>query len=181
MPRPLVVDLDHSLIRTDVLLRSGLMFLREHPLQFLLPPLWLWRGRAVLKEQLALRVELDASRLPYEPSVVALLREAREQGRETVLATASHARYARQVADHLGLFDRVLATEGGSNLKGSAKARELVEHYGREGFDYVGDSRADVPVWAVAHTAYLVNPSRVVLRRARALGKPLELLGSRHA
>lgn len=175
--RPLVVDLDGSLIRSDVLMESGLQFLHKHPFQALAPLSWLSRGRAAVKSELAQRVEIDVSLLPYEPTVLALIEQARADGRETVLATASHEKYARLVAAHLQCFDRVMATTESDNLKGPRKAQALVAIFGKEQFDYVGDSAADIPVWSVAHTAYMVNPGNGLARQVQASGRPVELLG----
>jgi 4-hydroxybenzoate polyprenyltransferase len=89
--------------------------------------------------------------------VLAFLREERKRGRRIVLATASWEALAQRVADHLGLFDEVLATTRAGNLKGPAKAAHLVSRWGERGFDYVGDSMADVPVWERARSVYVVD------------------------
>jgi len=180
---PLVIDLDGSLIRSDMLLESGLQFIHENPMRALAPLLWLRRGKAVLKDELARHVDIDASLLPYDPEVLALINTARLQGRETVLATASHEKYARAVSQHLQCFDRVMASTHQHNLKGKNKSQALTEAWGEGQFDYVGDSAADIPVWAAAHKAYIVSPSTDLLQKAQqanasttALAAPRELL-----
>jgi 4-hydroxybenzoate polyprenyltransferase len=82
-----------------------------------------------------------------------------------VLATGAHRSIAEKVAARLGLFDEVLATEGGVNLVGEAKADVLVSRYGKGGFDYIGDSAADIPVWRAAGLRWVVGP------RARSLSR----------
>jgi len=167
---PLVVDLDGTLIRSDLLLESGLMFVRQHPLRALAPLAWLASGKAHLKGELARHTELDVAGLPYDTRVIALIEEERAKGRQIILATASHQTYADQVAQHLKLFDQVLATAGGTNLSARRKRDRLVQEFGDKGFDYVGNSADDLPVWASARHAYVVNPERGVEARARALG-----------
>jgi 4-hydroxybenzoate polyprenyltransferase/phosphoserine phosphatase len=153
----LVIDLDGTLILSDLLWESIALFLRRHLLRVWLLPLWLWRGKAGFKQRIAARVELDPAALPYDPQLLAFIREERERGRETVLATGAAGRLAQLVAGHLGLFDRVLATGPGINLTSHNKARELEALYGRGGYDYVGNSRADLPVWLGSRNAYSVT------------------------
>ena len=74
------------------------------------------------------------------------------------------------IADHLGLFARVFATEGAINLSGANKRAALESAYGRHGFDYVGDNRKDLAIFSVAREALLVSPSRSLLEKATALG-----------
>jgi 4-hydroxybenzoate polyprenyltransferase len=156
---PLCVDCDGTLLRTDLLHESLFLLLKSSCLSILRLPFWLLRGRAHFKQEISDRVTVDASRLPYNDEVVELVARARAEGRTTVLATASPRRQAQQVADHLGLFDRVVATDGDQNLKGPHKAAHLEQLFGRAGFIYVGDSRADLPVWAASGGAVVVSAS----------------------
>lgn len=156
--RPIVVDLDGTLIKTDLLQETANDFLARAPWRLWQAAGWLRSGRAHLKHQLAQRSALDVSLLPFNEDVLAWLRAQKAQGRTLVLATASHEQLAHQVADHLGLFDRVIATSADDNVKGVRKRDRLVADYGQGGYEYVGDSRADVPVWRAAAVAHLVGP-----------------------
>jgi 4-hydroxybenzoate polyprenyltransferase/phosphoserine phosphatase len=178
MPHPLVVDLDGTLVRTDLLVEAALCYSKEGWLSFARLPLWLLRGKSVLKERLADAVRLDVSRLPYNEAVLSLIEDARRNGRQVVLATASPRPFADDVARHLGVFDQVLATEGDVNLKASRKRDRLVGAFGEKGFDYVGDSRADLTVWASAGHAYLVDPAAGVARAARRQGNVSAVISS---
>lgn len=169
--KPVVVDLDGTLIDSDVLVESLNQFLIYHPLQFASPLLWLTKGKVTLKEELAKRASLDVSALPYNRALIDWLTSEKQQGRRLVLATASHSLLAQQVAQHLQLFDEVLASDDTTNLKARAKADALVSRFGRHGFDYVGNDWPDVAVWACADTAHLVNPSDSLLQSAQAVGK----------
>jgi phosphoserine phosphatase len=94
------------------------------------------------------------------------LREQKAQGRTLVLVTASHRQFAEPIADHLGLFDDVLATDGDRNLAGAHKAEILVERYGEHGFDYAGNAAIDLAVWKHARHAIVVNASASVAQQA---------------
>lgn len=154
---PLVVDLDGTLIHSDLLWEALVLFLKTRLLALWRLPLWLCGGKASFKEKLAASVELDASALPYDRTLLATLAAARAEGRVLVLATGAQRRFADLVADHLQLFDRVLATEDGHNLTSHNKAAALVAAFGEGGFDYVGNATADLPVWLRSRSAYAVT------------------------
>jgi 4-hydroxybenzoate polyprenyltransferase/phosphoglycolate phosphatase-like HAD superfamily hydrolase len=154
---PLVVDLDGTLIQTDLLFESLWRALAMGPRAVLTFLGQLARGRAALKAHLADVVTIDPAALPYDPAVLDLVREARAAGRTTVLCTASDQRLARAVAGHLGLFDEVHGSDGVRNLKGPNKAAFLVERFGEGGFDYVGDALADRAVWSRANAAISIG------------------------
>ncbi len=166
---PLCVDCDGTLIRTDLLHESVFLLLKSSWLTVIRLPFWLMRGKAYMKQQLSQRVELDAAKLPYNDEVIALLRTARAEGRSTVLVTASPRRQAQLVADHLGLFDSVEASDGTVNLAGSNKAAHLEKLYGRGGFIYAGNSETDLPVWAASSGAIVVSASRALNEAAAKL------------
>lgn len=165
-PPPLCVDLDGTLIKTDLLIESFFLLLKTHPLVVLLVPFWLLCGKARLKQELARRVELDVATLPYHPAFLTWLCEQHARGRYLVLATSAAETFARQVADHLGIFSQVIATTDDANLSGQRKAERLCQCFGERGFDYAGNGRVDVAVWAHAHQAILVNPAHRVRDQA---------------
>jgi 4-hydroxybenzoate polyprenyltransferase/phosphoserine phosphatase len=154
---PLCVDLDGTLLKTDLLWESLVRLLKQNPFCVLAVPLWWMRGRAFLKRQIAARVELDIATLPCNKSFVVFLRDEKRQGRPLILATASDRELATQVADQVGLFDEVLASDGKMNLRAGNKARSLTGRFGERGFDYAGNSSPDLVVWAAAREAIVVN------------------------
>ena len=163
---PLCVDLDGTLIRTDVLWESLMQLLKRRPFCVLLVPFWLLRGRAHLKQQIAARVELDVSVLPYHREFVEFLRVEHREGRTLILTTAADQRLADRVAEHVGLFKEVLASNGETNLRGTNKVRHLEKRFGPRGFDYAGNSTVDLPVWQGSRRAIVVNASEGLAQRA---------------
>ena len=155
--RPLVVDLDGTLCRTDTLWETFFAAWRVCwwlPLPALI---WLMGSRARLKSRMAVIALPSTASLPWNANVIDALRVARSHGRTCVLATAANERVANACASALGLIDVVLASNDTVNLKGAAKAELLVSKYGAGGFDYIGDSRADLPVWSQAAGKYSVS------------------------
>src|SRR4051794_14716931 len=166
---PLCVDLDGTLIYTDLLWESLVQLLKHKPLSFLLVPFWWARGRAYLKAQLAARVSLEPASLPYNEPLLRFLREEQRRGRPIYLVTASDSLLARPVADHLRLFNEVLASDGVTNLRGKNKGARLSQRFGGRGFDYAGNSTVDLPVWEQSRQAIVVNGSRSLAARAAQL------------
>jgi len=163
---PLCVDLDGTLIKSDVLWESMTLLLKRNPLYLFALPFWLLGGRAALKKEIAARTELNAASLPYHQPFLEYLKAERRQGRKLILATAADRRLAQNVAAHLGIFDDVMASDGQTNLRGKNKAKALVARFGNKGFDYAGNSTVDLPVWQQAHHAIVVNANESLARQA---------------
>ncbi|NLA68816.1 MAG: UbiA family prenyltransferase [Gammaproteobacteria bacterium] len=156
---PLVVDLDGTLTPVDTLLESLVLLLRRRPAAMFRLPFWLASGRAGFKSRVAATLGRSPRHLPWREPLLAYLREQKRMGRPIVLATAAHRSIADAVADELGLFDSVIATDGGVNLKGKAKLDAIRERFGDQ-FAYAGDSRADLALWRHAAAALPVGRPR---------------------
>lgn len=176
---PLVVDLDGTLIRTDLLVETFLLLVKQRFWLIFLTPIWLMRGKAWLKQQIASHVVLDAKNLPYHGEFMSYLTSEHETGRTIVLATASHRLLAETVSAQVGLFDVVLATEYPNNLSGTKKMEWLVEKFGEKNFDYAGNARVDLKIWPHARKAILVNPHFGVERKLRDIIEPERIFFSR--
>jgi len=166
---PLCVDLDGTLVKTDLLWEGFFLLLKENPSALLRLPFWWWKGIAALKDEIARRTLPDCELLPYRSEVLALIHQAQAAGRHVVLVSAAHESLAAKVAQHLRCFNEVIATRDGVNLKGEHKRDALAQRFGRKGFDYVGDARADLPVLAAARRGFLVTNNRRLLRHAQAI------------
>lgn len=167
--KPLVVDLDGSLLRTDVLYESLLNVLPLGLQANLAAVRALAHGKAGVKHHFAQASELDYTNLPYNSCVLDLIQAAKARGRKVYLVTAANAKHAKAIADHLGIFDGWFASDIETNLSGPLKANILTATFGKNGFDYIGNGRSDLPVWAIADKAYGVDLSNSVKSRLVAL------------
>jgi len=174
---PLFVDLDGTLVASDCAFELLLARLKRRPLDLFLILYWLLRGRACLKARLAAEEAFDASLLPYRQEVCDFLRAERANQRIVYLATAADRRIADRVAAHLGFFSGVIASDETCNLKGIRKL-VAIKALAKDGFAYAGDSSADLPIWAEAETAILVNAPRSVIKKLNALGKATVVLAT---
>lgn len=151
------MDLDGTLIEGDSTVMSVLGLLRRSPLiAIVLLPMLLW-NRARFKDEVAKRYVPDVTTFTYIPQVVAFAREQKGQGRTVVLATASHETVANRVAQYLGCFDGVIASDREHYRGGHGKAQALTERFGDRGFVYAGNEARDLPVWEAAAAAILVR------------------------
>ena len=164
---PLCVDLDGTLIKSDVFFESILALLKKSPWA-IFPLLW-WslRGWSFLKRRVALRVPVRVEMLPYREQVLEFLQRERESGRRILLVTAADQAVAEAIGNYVGQFDAVYGSDGRMNLKGRTKAGFLAGMFGTNHFDYIGDSYADLPVWTAARFAYVVGDERIANKVAR--------------
>ena len=173
------VDLDGTLVRTDLFLESLVQLIRRNPFNIFQIILWILKGRSFAKERVANCVNLSVEHLPYETQLLDYLREQKEQGKRIILATASHRLYAEQVATHLGIFDDIIATQAENNLKGRSKLVAILEAAGGAEFAYAGDSSADRPIWEAASSNILVNAPGKDVQTAKANQKAEKIIESR--
>ncbi|WP_254062184.1 UbiA family prenyltransferase [Acidobacterium sp. S8] len=166
--RPLCVDLDGTLVKSDTLVDSLLVLMRTQPGSALKVFRWVLDGKAALKAKVSEHVSLDVANLPYNRSLLAFLEEERGMGRSIYLATGADTRLARRIADHLGIFTGVLASDGSTNLIGNHKLAGLQSKFGEAGYDYIGNARPDLPLLEHAGEAMLANPHGSLLPQVRS-------------
>lgn len=154
---PLAVDLDGTLLKSDMLLESFLAMVRNNPLTLFLVPLWLMKGKAWMKAQIALRSHIDVRHLPYRESVLAYLHKEKASGRKIYLATATNASFAQPIAEHLAIFDGVFASSDSLNLSGTRKRDALVAAFGEKQFVYAGNEPVDLAIWKSSAAAIVAG------------------------
>lgn len=167
----IAVDLDGSLIKTDSLYESVVQLLRNSPITILQLFFWLLKGKARLKAEVAKRVSLNPLTLPYNQELITWLKDQKTMGRKVILCTASDQLIAQSIADHLGMFDAVIASDGKTNVAGSNKRLVLQQAFGERGYDYVGNSASDIEVWYGACKAIVVNARGSILKKVHTVAE----------
>ncbi|WP_086934328.1 UbiA family prenyltransferase [Agarilytica rhodophyticola] len=156
---PVFVDMDGTLVKSDIaqeLLLQSFKNINQLKHIFTL----CFSGRSHIKRFLAENNEFSASLLPYNQEIIDYLQQQKAAGRKIILATASDEIIAHKVAEHTGLFDDVIASTPGSNLKGENKLKAIKAYSSDKGFEYIGDSTADFPIWKDADKSGFVNPPK---------------------
>ena len=160
------VDLDGTLIKNDILFDSAMMFVSKNILNVFMLIIWVFKGRTILKHNLAKEVCPNVTLLPYNNEVVSRLKFLKDDGAYLVLATASHEIIAKKISKHLGFFDEVIATSSEINMAGQNKRNILNQKFGEKCYTYFGNSFDDFAVWDSAKVVIVVNPSDKVLNKA---------------
>lgn len=179
---PIFVDLDGTIVRTDLFLESILRFLKVNPLRLFALLGWILQGRSLAKARIARVDRLDVRSLPYNDEVIEYLKTQRARGRRLILATAAHWRPARAVSRHLGIFDDVIASDAHHNLKGRVKLERIRADLRENSFAYCGDHRSDRELWRAAVAGIFVSAPRadvIEARRRNALEKEFSDRSSR--
>jgi 4-hydroxybenzoate polyprenyltransferase len=176
---PLFIDLDGTLIKSDLLVESFILLIKRNPLIIFKIPFWLLRGKAHLKSKIAERIHIDPAHLPFHSGFLSFLHEEAARGRELILASASNVIPANQVADHLGIFRKVLASDDTLNLAGKKKLKAILETCNNGEFDYAGNASTDLVIWAHCRKAILVNPGRGIEKTIRKKANIQEIFEER--
>ena len=176
--RVIAVDLDGTLTLTDTLYEAALVLARSKPIMLFLLPFWLVKSVAYFKLKVAENSVLDVTTLPYNAPFIDWLKEQKARGKTIVLCTAANELIARNVYKHFDLFDDFIASDENTNLKSANKRKELEDKYGEHGYDYAGNSSADLEVWAGAAQAIVVNASVTVLTKASKVASVSETFPS---
>lgn len=162
---PLIVDLDGTLIHSDILYETFLVAIKNNFFIFFISFYWILRGKAFLKSKLArYACNFDVTTLPYNKNFVDWLKSEKRKNRLIILCTATHNIIANKIGAHLGLFNEIISTNDNLNLSGKNKADILSRRFGFKKFDYVGNSFADIQVWKIARYAYGVNVSNLLVK-----------------
>ncbi len=168
--RPLCVDLDGTLVKSDTLVDSLLVLVRTRPALIFALPLQLFRGRAALKAFVTSHVSLDVDHLPYNRTLLQFLHEERARGRALYLVTGADVRLAQRVAAHLGIFTGVLGSDGEVNLIGTRKLDRLRMQFSGGEYGYIGNDTSDLPLLEHAAQIMVANPSLRLRLRMRFRG-----------
>ena len=172
-PKPLILDVDGTFLRTDMLFETFWAGLGRDPWNVLRLSVRHFRKPAILKEKLAAIAPLRTDLLPVNPEIAEMAKAAQVEGSEVILASASHRSLVQDLAQTHDLSPRVFASDAGHNLKGVNKAAALTEAFGERGFHYAGNEPTDIPVWEKADAAIIVGNYDTISKDLSAKGHPV--------
>ena len=156
-PSVLYVDLDGTFTKSDLFLESLFLATKDDPLVLFWCCIWLLKGKAYLKAELALRVNVQTHLLPLNTNFYSFLIEQKLKHRKIVLATASHEKHAESVCNDYDIFDSYISSDVNKNLKGKCKLLQIQSESPR--FSYAGNSEEDFIIFTQSQESYLVNPT----------------------
>lgn len=173
---PLCVDLDGTLIYTDSILEATILAVKHKPWLIFVLFFWILKGKNYFKHNVLLIAKPDAELLPYNQDVIDLIKQAKSEGRRIVLTTASLEDVAVDVNNYLNLFDQLIFSTETHNNRSSNKTNTLIEKFGRENFDYIGNSNADLNVFAACRNAYLLSNSSALKKKTASVNSNLTVI-----
>lgn len=153
---PLVVDLGAVLFATGLVGESLIALARERPLDLCKVAFWRAGGRPLLARRLMERTPPEPEPRDYRSDLLAYLADKKRDGVPLVLITEADRATAEALAGRLGEFDMLISSDDGAGVTVEERRERLISEFGPGGFDYLGESPKDVPVWAAARHAVLV-------------------------
>jgi 4-hydroxybenzoate polyprenyltransferase len=170
---PLCVDLDGTLLKSDLLFETLISFIKKNFFTFPFKLFfWVLHGKAFLKYKLAENSSVNILNLPYNEELIQWLKdEKNNNNRYLVLVTAANKKLAQKIFDNFIFFDQLIASDITSNYSGKQKANILINFFGAKGFDYVGNSWVDLNVWKFSRNAIVVDPPFFLINKIKGILK----------
>jgi len=169
----LYVDLDGTLIKTDILYESVLMLLKNNILYLFVLPFWWFKGKSILKYNVSKLVDINPKILPYNKAFLDYLKQQHQQGRKLILTTATTEKYAKAIADYLDIFTQTIASSVDKNISGAVKLNAISSHSDK--FIYAGNAVIDLKVFPYAQESIIVNPTYRLKKRLNELSNITEI------
>ena len=163
----MVVDLDGTLVRSNLLHEMWITMAFRHPLKLIANVL----GRRAAPPV----APICCATLSFRPEVLALINAARAEGRSVHLVTAADQSVVEEIQRFLGCFDSVYGSDSKRSLRGPERLAWLRERF-PDGFAYAGNNRADVPIWKAATVAILVGKGVAHAAQVRASGVEVKVI-----
>ena len=163
--RILFVDLDGTLIKEDL---SNLAFkhsLKNYPFRTLFYLLiFLLRGKPYLKDRISKNFEIPFEKLTFNKAAFDFIREVKNRHRVVYLISGSHQILVDQMGRHLNIFFESFGTRDNFNMVGSNKVQFIKENLKIQDFDYLGNSRQDLPIWKYTKRAIHTNAPKELIK-----------------
>lgn len=173
--KPLFVDLDGTLIREDLSHMAFFYCFKKKPLLCLYYLfIFLFLGRAYLKEKISKNFIVDLSRLKKNHKCIEFIKEAKNFNRMIYLISGSHQLLVDQVSNQLNLFNGVFGTHKNFNMIGKNKIVYINQKLKIFDFDYIGNSKQDLPIWKHTKKVIFTNAQPNLKKKIKKLN--LEIL-----
>ena len=153
----IAVDLDGTIIFTDVLYEQIINLIKTNPLYIFYLFFLIFKGKAKFKSYVAKKTKLNYKNLPYNIDLINWLKLQFKSKKKIILCTAANKKVAQKIAKFFYFFSMVISSDSKVNNTGVNKRKILTKKFGLKGYDYVGNDYDDLIVWEGANKSYLVN------------------------
>ena len=156
----LFVDLDGTLIREDLSNLAFINFLKKNPLKlFIYLLIFLIKGTPYLKEKISKNFDVPINELTFNKSALNYIRDVKNRHRVVYLISGSHQILVDQIDQHLKIFFESFGTKNNFNMVGKNKVKFINEKLNIIEFDYLGNSKKDLPIWGHCKKIIYTNVS----------------------
>ena len=158
--RILFVDLDGTLIKEDLSNLAFLHCLKKKPLRlFFYLVIFLIKGKSYLKEKISKDFTVPISKLTFNRSALNYIRDVKNRHRVVYLISGSHQILVDQIDQDLKIFFESFGTTSNFNMVGYNKVKFINEKLNIIEFDYLGNSKKDLPIWEHCRKIIYTNVS----------------------
>ena len=158
--RILFVDLDGTLIREDLSYLAFFNFLKKYPLKLIIYMLiFIIKGKPYLKEKISKSFEVPIKKLTFNKNALNYIRDVKNRHRVVYLISGSHQILVDQIDQHLKIFFESFGTKNNFNMVGNNKVKFINENLNIIEFDYLGNSKKDLPIWKYCKKIIYTNVS----------------------
>ena len=106
MTTALYIDLDKTLIRSELYWECLVSLLKARPFYIFLVPFWRLKGKGYVISKIASLIDLDIAYLPYNQNLLTWLKK-KQQHKKVILLSPANQDLANKIAAHCACFSEV--------------------------------------------------------------------------
>ena len=156
----LFVDLDGTLIKEDLSNLAFLHSLKYYPFKTLFYLfVFLFKGKSYLKGKISKNFDIPFKNLTYNKAAFDFIREVKERHQIVYLISGSHQLLVDQMGRYLNIFFESFGTRDNFNMVGINKIYFINKNLKIFDFEYLGNSKKDLPIWDYCKKIIYTNAS----------------------
>ena len=176
----LAVDLDNTLIKTDMSFETLVFVIKNNPLLILkVLYIFILKGKSFAKKYLFENSNIDINDFKINPDIIDFIKKNKKKYIKVILISGSRHEIVRKFYDHTDIFDEYHGSDDNINLVGANKINFINSNYNKITFDYIGDSKKDIPIWKHCGHALIVS-SDSLLSKLRDTNIPVEIISQNY-
>ena len=159
--RILFVDLDGTLIKEDLSDLAFVNSLKTNPLRLIIYLIvFFFKGKSYLKEKISKNYIVPIEKLNFNNAALDYIKDVKNRHRVVYLISGSHQLLVDQIDRHLKIFFESFGTNIDFNMVGKNKVEFINNELKILEFDYLGNSKQDLPIWEYTKKIIFTNISK---------------------
>ena len=120
-----------------------------------------FQRKNICKKILYDNTQFSVTNIPFNNAVIDFIKSNKKHYISTILISGSYYKYVEYIADYLKIFDHRVGTTLTNNMISMNKVKYIRNKFDITAFDYIGDSKKDIPIWNHTRIAYVVNKEKI--------------------